>query len=129
MTILRSPLQHPLHRRPIHHPLTPRLDCRPIFNIYTKEFEHPGHRKREVRDVSDGGTVWERDVILSWEGEASFQYIPLLENVCVESRRLARHLRLFKETTYFSTAFMGGSGFSRVGNPLRKYSQYFAVAL
>lgn len=85
MSVLRPPLQDRLYCRSLNHSLSPCFDSRPIFDIYAKEHEHPGHSEREVGYVSDGGTVWEGDVVLSGKKEALFQYVPLFQDVGVES--------------------------------------------
>ena len=83
----------PKPRRPLHnfsdrlsrqHLLAPSLNRRPVLDIHSQELEHPRHCEGEVREIGECWAVFERDVLLTREGEALFENIPLLDDVIVQ---------------------------------------------
>ena len=67
------------------HAHAPLLDSRPVFDVHAKESEHPRYRKREIRKVSDGGAVWQGDVVLSMLRESIIENLPLSQAVGMKS--------------------------------------------
>ena len=80
-------LKNLLDSWPSQHPVGPRLDMRPVLDVYAKEPEHPGHRKRKIREVSQRRPVLERNVFLSRLAKALFENVPLLERVGMKPAR------------------------------------------